>query len=58
MAASRGTFDKLSFQRYMDKYGAAYRNQAMELISLCRFFSFIGAQATEDIFDRHTEMSE
>jgi hypothetical protein len=34
-------FDKLSFQRYMNDHGRAYRNQAMELFSLAAERVFI-----------------
>jgi hypothetical protein len=38
MLATRSTtgFDELSFARYMEDIGREYRNQALELISICR----------------------
>ncbi|KAH9173203.1 hypothetical protein EDB89DRAFT_1960421 [Lactarius sanguifluus] len=35
-------FDKLSFLKYMKNIGRAYRKQATELISICRFFVQVG----------------
>jgi hypothetical protein len=46
-------FDKLSFQRYMNDHGRAYRNQAMELISICRLFSL----AAEKVFIQDDALS-
>ncbi|KAH9032236.1 hypothetical protein EDB85DRAFT_1259404 [Lactarius pseudohatsudake] len=38
-------FDKLSFLKYMKNIGRAYRKQATELISICRFFVQVGERS-------------
>jgi hypothetical protein len=64
MAASRAvaspgqslSFDKWDFLRSMNKLGRAYRNQAMELISICRLFSV--SRAVEQIRRQDAKLSE
>jgi hypothetical protein len=47
-------FDSYSFRKYMNDIGKAYRNQAMELIAICRLFS----QAAEQVFTQDAEFSK
>ena len=49
-------FDKRGFRERMKKLGTAYRNQALELISICRVFSL--ERAADQIFSQDTELSE
>jgi hypothetical protein len=37
-------FDPLSFRKFMNDFGKAYHNQAMELIAICRLFSQVARQ--------------
>jgi hypothetical protein len=37
-------FDERNFLKSMNKLGRAYRNQSMELISICRVFSISAEQ--------------
>ncbi|KAH9058111.1 hypothetical protein EDB87DRAFT_952465 [Lactarius vividus] len=43
--AAKNRFDKFSFLKYMKNVGRAYRKQAMELISICRFFVQAGERS-------------
>ena len=47
-------FDAYSFRQYMNDIGGAYRNQAVELIGICRLFS----RAANQVFSQDAEFSE
>ena len=47
-------FDKWSFIKYMKTCGSPYRNQAMELIAICRVFS----RAAKQVFNQDAELIE
>jgi len=49
-------FDKRAYLRKANNIGKAYRNQAMELISICRVFSF--SRAAEQSFGQDAALSE
>jgi hypothetical protein len=46
-------FDEWNFRRSMNEIGRAYRNQAMELIAICRLFS----QAAEQRYMQDAELT-
>lgn len=54
LGQSSVTFDPYSFRKYMNDIGGAYRNQAMELISICRLFS----QVAEQVFTQDAELTK
>jgi len=47
-------FDGYGFRKAMNDIGRAYRNQAMELIAICRLFS----QAAEQVVTQDAELSK
>ena len=54
LGQSSEIFDSYSFRKYMNDIGGAYRNQAMELIGICRLFS----QAAEQVFTQDAELTK
>lgn len=46
-------FDEWDFRRTMNDIGRAYRNQAIELIAICRLFS----QASEQRYIQDAELT-
>lgn len=54
LGQSSKNFDMYSFREYMNDIGGAYRNQAMELIGICRLFS----RAAEQVFTRDAELTK
>ena len=44
-------FDPISFLKYMEHSGRAYRKQAMELVSLCRVFVRLGEDSVRQDAD-------
>jgi hypothetical protein len=39
------SFDPLSFIKYMEDFGRAYRERAVELVSICREFVQLGEES-------------
>ena len=54
LGQSSENFDTYSFRKYMNDIGGAYRNQAMELIGICRLFS----RAAEQVFMQDAKLTE
>jgi hypothetical protein len=54
LGQSSRRFDKWSFLKYMKTCGSPYRNQAMELIAICRLFSC----AAKQVFSQDAELIE
>ena len=44
-------FDPISFFKYMENSGRAYRKRAMELVSLCRVFVRLGEESVRQDAD-------
>jgi hypothetical protein len=55
MAAPGQQFDKRGFLNFMDIHGKAYRNQAMEIISICRVFSL--SRGVDEISKQDDELT-
>ena len=54
LGQSSKDFDKYSYRKYMNDFGRAYRNQAMELIGICRLFS----RAAQQVFTQDAELTK
>lgn len=49
-------FDRRAYLRYMNENGRGYRNQAMELISICRLLRLLPLTA-EKVFSQDAALS-